>query len=46
LPAAHKLFEAIKVTRVNTGEVPRAFTDYPVTLDHSSIPASVEVLAV
>jgi len=41
---AHKLFEALKVTRVNTDEVPRAFTDYTVTLDHSNIPASVEVL--
>lgn len=41
---AHKLFEALKVTRNSDAEVPRAYTDYTVTLDRSDIPANVEVL--
>jgi CRISPR-associated protein Csd2 len=41
---AHKLFEALKVKLTVEGEVPRAFTDYTVTLDHSAIPATVEVI--
>jgi len=41
---AHKLFEALKVTRAKTDEVPRAFTDYTVALDRAAIPATVEVL--
>ncbi len=41
---AHKLFEALKIARNPAAEVPRAFTDYTVTLDLSDIPATVEVL--
>jgi CRISPR-associated protein Csd2 len=41
---AHKLFEALKITRNPASEVPRAYTDYTVTLDRSAIPATVEVL--
>jgi len=41
---AHKLFEALKVTRNPANEVPRAFTDYTVTLDRAAIPATIEVL--
>jgi CRISPR-associated protein Csd2 len=41
---AHKLFEALKITRVTTDEVPRAFTDYTVTLDRTAIPATVEIM--
>ncbi len=40
---AHKLFEALKITRANEDDVPRAFTDYTVTLDRAAIPATVEV---
>ena len=41
---AHKLFEALKVTRNSEGDVPRAFTDYTVILDRSGIPSTVEVI--
>jgi len=41
---AHKLFEAMKITRTSEAEVPRAFTDYALTLDRSAIPATVEVI--
>ena len=41
---AHNLFEALKITRNPAAEVPRAFTDYTVTLDRTGIPATVEVL--
>lgn len=41
---AHKLFEALKIMRNSAGDVPRAFTDYTVTLDRSAIPATVEVI--
>lgn len=41
---AHKLFEALKVKLTVEGEVPRAFTDYTVALDRSSIPSTVEVI--
>jgi CRISPR-associated protein Csd2 len=41
---AHKLFEGLKITRTSEEEVPRAFTDYTVTLDRSAIPATVEVI--
>jgi CRISPR-associated protein Csd2 len=40
---AHKLFEALNVKRNDGVETPRAFTDYTVTLDRSTIPATVEV---
>jgi len=41
---AHKLFEALKVTRNSDVEIPRAYTDYTVTLDRSAIPSTVEVI--
>ncbi len=41
---AHKLFEALKISRVTGDEVPRSFADYTLTIDRSGIPATVEVL--
>jgi CRISPR-associated protein Csd2 len=45
---AHKLFGTVKVELAAAckanGGVPRAFTDYTVTLDRSAIPATVEVI--
>ena len=41
---AHKLFEALKITRSSEEDVPRAFTDYTITLDRSSLPSTVEVI--
>jgi CRISPR-associated protein Csd2 len=41
---AHKLFELLKINRANADEVPRAFSDYTVSLDRAAIPANVEVL--
>ncbi len=40
---SHKLLEAVTITRKPTVEVPRAFTDYDVTLDESAIPSGVTV---
>jgi CRISPR-associated protein Csd2 len=41
---AHVLFDAVKVTRKPGIEFPRSFADYTVSIDHSSIPAGVEVI--
>lgn len=41
---AHRLFEALKVTKISDTDVPRAFSDYTVTLDRSGIPSTVEVI--
>jgi CRISPR-associated protein Csd2 len=40
---AHKLFERVRVTRVDPGEPPRAYSDYQVTLDDTSLPEGVTV---
>jgi len=40
---AHKLFEALKISRVSDEKVPRSFADYTVTLDRTVVPATVEV---
>lgn len=40
---SHKLLEAVTITRKSTVEVPRAFTDYDVTLNESAIPAGVTI---
>lgn len=40
---AHRLFEALKISRVADEKVPRSFADYTVTLDRTVIPATVEV---
>jgi CRISPR-associated protein Csd2 len=41
---SHKLFEAVKVEKKNSVEVPRAFTDYEVTVDESDIPAGITLI--
>ncbi|MGZ0654963.1 type I-C CRISPR-associated protein Cas7/Csd2 [Coraliomargarita sp. W4R72] len=41
---SHKLFEAVTVKKKADVEVPRAFSDYEVTIDRSAIPAGVEVI--
>jgi CRISPR-associated protein Csd2 len=41
---SHKLFEAVTVKRKEGVEVPRAFSDYDVTIDRSAIPTGVEVI--
>jgi len=42
---AHKLFERVKVARVGDGKAPaRAFSDYTVTFDKTSLPTGVEAL--
>jgi CRISPR-associated protein Csd2 len=40
---SHKLFEAVTVVNKDV-EVPRAFTDYEVTIDRSAIPEGVEII--
>jgi CRISPR-associated protein Csd2 len=41
---AHKLFEALKISRLTTDAVPRSFADYSITLDRTAIPSTIEVL--
>lgn len=41
---SHKLFELVSVKKKDGVEVPRAFTDYEVTIDRSSLPAGVEII--
>lgn len=41
---SHKLFELVTVKKKDTVEVPRAFTDYEVTIDRSGLPAGVEII--
>ncbi len=41
---SHKLFEAIKVTKKEGVDTPRAFSDYTLTIDRSSIPDGVSVI--
>lgn len=41
---SHKLFEAVTVKRKEGVEVPRAFSDYDVTIDESAIPAGVTLI--
>ncbi len=41
---SHKLFEAVTVKKKSEVEVPRAFTDYDVTIDESAIPAGVTLI--
>ena len=41
---SHKLFEAVKVEKKNGVEVPRAFTDYDVTIDESAIPEGITLI--
>ncbi len=40
---AHRLFEAVKIEKKPGVEVPRAYSDYTVTLDAAAIPAGVTV---
>lgn len=41
---SHKLFDAVTVKKKDEVEVPRAFSDYEVTIDHSAIPEGIEVI--
>lgn len=41
---AHKLFEAVKVTRMDESRPPRAYTDYMVKVDLDAIPSEVRVI--
>jgi CRISPR-associated protein Csd2 len=41
---SHKLFDAVSIKRKDGVEVPRAFSDYEVTIDHAAIPAGIEVI--
>lgn len=41
---AHKLLEAVKVTKKPGVDAPRDWTDYEVTIDRAAIPAGVEVI--
>lgn len=40
---AHKLFEALQITRKAGIDVPRAYSDYEVSLSQAEVPANVEV---
>jgi CRISPR-associated protein Csd2 len=41
---SHKLFELVSVKKKDGVEVPRAFSDYEVTIDHSGLPTGVEII--
>jgi len=41
---SHKLFELVTVKKKEGVEVPRAFSDYEVTIDRSNLPAGVEII--
>ena len=41
---SHKLFELVTVKKKDGVEVPRAFSDYEVTIDRSGLPAGVEII--
>jgi CRISPR-associated protein Csd2 len=41
---SHKLFDAVTLQKKDGVEVPRAFTDYEVTIDRSAIPEGIEII--
>lgn len=41
---AHKLFERVAVTRKQEAAVPRAFSDYSVTVDRAKLPSGIEII--
>ncbi len=41
---AHKLFDAVKVTRVDSSRPPRAYSDYDVQVDYAAIPTGVRLI--
>lgn len=41
---SHKLFERVSVKKKDGVEVPRAFSDYEVTIDRSGLPEGVEII--
>lgn len=41
---SHKLFERVSVKKKDGVEVPRAFTDYDVTIDREGLPEGVEII--
>ena len=40
---ANKLFDLVKIEKMNKDEVPRSFNDYKVTIDLDSVPSGVSV---
>lgn len=42
---AHKLFDAVKITRVNGADAPaRSYSDYQIDIDTAAIPSGVEIV--
>lgn len=41
---AHKLFDTIKINRINESKPARSFSDYSITIDKDSIPDGVELI--
>jgi CRISPR-associated protein Csd2 len=41
---SHLLFDAISATRTNAAALPRAFTDYQITVDRAKIPPQVTLI--
>jgi CRISPR-associated protein Csd2 len=41
---AHKLFDLVKVKRVDETKPPRAFSDYEVSIDKAGVPTGVELI--
>lgn len=40
---AHKLFDAVKIERLDANKPPRSYSDYQVIIDHAAIPEGVSV---
>lgn len=40
---AHKLFDAVKIERLDANKPPRSYSDYQVIIDHAAIPDGVSV---
>lgn len=41
---SHKLFELVKISKKNTCETPRSFSDYDVSIDDTHLPAGVTLI--
>ncbi len=41
---SHKLFDLIKVNRLNSAQPPRSFSDYQITIDKQAVPAGVTLV--
>lgn len=40
---AHKLFDAVKIERIDQNKPPRSYSDYRIAIDHAAIPEGVTV---